>query len=357
VLHAVYNRQQSRVKTVTIAIPSLHRPDLTAGCIEFIQRQTLPANEWEIIVIENQAQAGAVLPDPLPPNTQRIELPDNEGTTGSINRAVAATQSRYVLLLNNDIELEPDYLEKLVRVLDADPQLGFATGKLLRATQRTHLDGAGDAMLMAGAAYRLGNLDPDHGQFDRAMSMISGCGAAVLHRRDVFTASGELDTDFFAYLDDLDLGLRAQLLGFGGLYLPDAVAYHIGSATLGNELHPRVIEYLTRNQIYLLLKDYPREVFLHLLPRILIYQGMWLLFALRNRAPGAYLRGLSSALRGMGSMRAKHRELMAKRQINDAIFLTRLQDSERQVYDWHHSRPPQSRSALLSAYFRLFGRP
>ena len=140
-------------------------------------------------------------------------------------------------------------------------------------------------------------------------------------------------------------------------YLPDAVAYHIGSATLGNELHPRVIEYLTRNQIYLLLKDYPRGVFLHLLPRIVVYQCLWLMFALRNRAPGAYLRGWGGALRGAGSMRAKHRELMSKRQTNDAIFLTRLQDSERQVYDWHHSRPPQSRSALLTAYFRLFGRP
>ncbi len=110
----MYNRQQSRVKTVTIAIPSLHRPDLTSRCLEFIQKQTLPPDCWEIVVIENSAQPGKMLPDPLPPNTRRIELPENEGTTGSINRAVAATESRYVLLLNNDVELDPDYLQKLV---------------------------------------------------------------------------------------------------------------------------------------------------------------------------------------------------------------------------------------------------
>ncbi len=69
----------------------------------------------EIVVIENGAQPGKMLPDPLPPNTRhRIELPENEGTTGSINRAVAATESRYVLLLNNDVELDPGYLQKLV---------------------------------------------------------------------------------------------------------------------------------------------------------------------------------------------------------------------------------------------------
>jgi len=352
----VYNRQQGRVKTVAIAIPSLHRPDLTARCIDFIQAQTLPPDGWEIVVIENEAPAGKVLPDPLPRNTRRIELPANEGTTGSINRAVSATESRYVLLLNNDIELAPDYIAKLVAALDADSKLGFATGKLLRATQRTHLDGAGDAMLMAGGAYRLGNHDPDVGQFDRAMPVLAGCGAAVLYRREAFAASGGLDADFFAYLDDLDLALRVQLLGYSGVYRPDAVAYHIGSATLGDTLHPRVIEYITRNQIYLLTKDYPRQVFVRLLPRIVMYQCLWLAFALRNGTSGVYFRGLMAGLRGRRVMRQKHRELIARQRISDDQFLERLRDSERQIYEWQHARPPQERSALLKIYFRLFGR-
>lgn len=343
------------MKTVAIAIPSLHRPDLTARCIEFIQKQTLPPDAWEIVVIENEAQTGQILPDPLPPNTRRIELPKNEGTTGSINRAIAATESRYVLLLNNDIELGPEYLEKLAAALDDDAGLGFVTGKLLRATQRTHLDGAGDAMLMAGAAYRLGNLDRDEGQFDQAMPILAGCGAAVLYRREAFVKAGGLDADFFAYLDDLDLALRAQLLGYGGWYLPDAIAYHIGSATLGDTLHPRVIECLTRNQIYLLVKDYPRMVFTRLLPRILVYQALWAMYAMRNHGLGAYLRGFWTALGTIGSMRGKYHELMAERRITDDEFLRRLRASEAQVYDWQQARPAQERSALLKAYFRLFG--
>lgn len=342
------------MKTVTIAIPSLHRPDLTARCIDFIQKQTLPPDSWDIVVIENEAQAGQMLPDPLPPNTCRIELPDNEGTTGSINRAVAATKSRYVLLLNNDVELTPDYIEKLVAALDHDEKLGFASGKLLRATQRAHLDGAGDAMLMAGAAYRLGNFDRDDGRYDRTMPVLSGCGAAVLYRREAFVQSGGLDLDFFAYLDDLDLALRAQLLGYGGLYLPEAVAYHIGSATLGDTLHPRVIEYVTRNQVYLLVKDYPRAVFRSLRPRIFAYQFLWALFALRNGSFGAYLRGLRIGLRGRDGMRLKHAELMGRRRIGDEEFVQKLRDSERQIYEWQQSRQPQDRSGLLKIYFRLF---
>ncbi len=372
------------MKTVAIAIPSLHRPDLTARCIESIQQQTVSTDEWEIIVIENEAAAGQILPDPLPPNTRRIDLPTNEGTTGSINRAVAATDSRYILLLNNDVELAPDYIATLVAALDASPKLGFATGKLLRAAQRTHLDGAGDAMLMAGAVYRLGHLDPDRGQFDQPMPILTACGAAVLYRRVAFVASGGLDADFFAYLDDLDLALRAQLLGYGGIYLPSAVAYHVGSATLSPQqvqeeslsgappasqqaprrfagtaahraLHPRVVEYITRNQIYLLIKNYPRSVFLGLLPRIVVYQCLWALFVMRNGALRAYLRGLRSAFRNRRAMRKKGRELMARRRIGVNEFFRMLRHSEQQVYEWHQSRPPQERSALLNFYFRLFG--
>jgi GT2 family glycosyltransferase len=344
------------VKTVTIAIPSLHRPDLTARCLEFIQQQTLPADEWEVVVIENEAQPDSILPDPLPLNTRRIELTGNEGTTGSINRAIAATQSRYVLLLNNDVELQPDCVEKLVRALEADAKLGFVTGKLLRATQRTHLDGAGDAMLMAGAAYRLGHFDRDDGRYDRPATVLSGCGAAVLYRRELFDLGGTLDESFFAYLEDVDIALRAQLVGYTGLYLPDAVAYHVGSATLGDMLHPRIVEYLTRNQMYLLAKDYPRSLFWRLLPRIAVYQGLWLIYATRKGLFGAWLRGWWAGLRGWRRMRCKQRELMTRRRINDNEFLARLQESERQIYDWQQSQSLQERSSLLKFYFRLFGR-
>jgi GT2 family glycosyltransferase len=163
-----------------------------------------------------------------------------------------------------------------------------------------------------------------------------------------------LDLDFVAYLDDLDLALRAQLLGYGGLYLPEAVAYHVGSATLGDTLHPRVIEYVTRNQIYLLVKDYPRAVFRRLRSRIFAYQFLWALFAWGNGGFGAYLRGLRCGLRGRDGMRLKHAELMARRRIGDEEFVQKLRDSERQIYEWQQSRGPEQRSRLLKIYFRLF---
>jgi GT2 family glycosyltransferase len=342
------------VKTVAIVIPSLHRPDLTARCIETLQRQTLPAELWKIVVVENEARPDSILPDPLPPNTMRIELPTNEGTTNSINWGMAAVPSRYVLLLNNDVELESNYLEKLVSTMDADETLGFATGKLLRATERTRLDGAGDAMLLGGASYRLGHLGSNEAQFDQPMPLLSACGAAVLYRSKTFLLCGALDADFFAYLDDLDLALRVHLIGYRGVYLPSAVAYHVGSATLGQAMHPRVVEYITRNQLFVLMKDYPATIFRRLLLRIVTYQALWFAFAMKGGHIGPYFRGLQGAVRGRTSMRQKHRELMAKRRIDDEQLLELMRMSERQVFDWQQSRTPSERSSLLGLYFWLF---
>ncbi len=212
-------------------------------------------------------------------------------------------------------------------------------------------------MLIGGGAYRLGHLDADTGQFDTRRNVLSGCGAAVLYRRDAFQDCGWLDEDFFAYSDDLDLALRAQTLGYGGCYVPDAVAYHIGSATLGATLHPRIVELLTRNQLFILMKDYPRAVWLRALPRIIVYQLLWLLYATKSGNLGAYLRGAAGAAHGRGAMRRKHAELSAKRRISDEQFLELLRESERQVFDWQQSRPEGERSWLLKLYFGCFGRP
>ena len=163
--------------------------------------------------------------------------------------------------------------------------------------------------------------------------------------------------EFFAYLDDLDLALRVQLIGYNGIYTPHAVGYHIGSATLGEPLHPRVVELLTRNQLWLLSKDYPQPVLRGLLPRVLAYQTFWMLFAIRNAGIAAYFRGVRAGLSGRSDMRQKRRELMARRRISDADFIEHLRASEQQIWEWQQSRPQEGRSQLLKIYFRLFGKP
>lgn len=341
-------------KLVSILIPSWRRPDLLQSCLSSLARQTLAAEEYEIIVIENQAQPEPSAGIPAPPRVRVISLAENLGTTGSINRGLRQSSSEFVLLLNNDVELEPGFVQALMSVLLKNTQCGFATGKLLNARRRNILDGAGDAVLRGGGAYRLGHDDDDSGQFEQATAVIAGCGAATLYRRSVLEQIQGLDEDFFAYLDDVDLGLRAHLAGFTGIYTPEAVAYHLGSATLGDVFHPRIAALLTRNQLLLLFKDYPLGVFCRLLGHIVVFQLLWLGLVVRRRRFLSYLRGLGGALWRLPKMLAKRRRLMRSRRISSSQFLALLRASERQIFQWQASRSADTRSSLLSAYFRLF---
>lgn len=343
------------MRLISAIIPSLHRPDLTAKCIESLQTQTLGPDQWEAIVVENEAQLDSILPDPLPSNVKRILLKSNLGTTGSINRGVASSSSEYVLLLNNDVVLAPDFLEHLVSAM-RDLQCGFATGKLRQGHDTTLLDGSGDALLLGGGAYRLGHGDPDLGQFERKEVVLCGCGAATLFRRSAFNDAQGLDEDFFAYLDDMDLALRVRMTGLYGVYVPEAVAYHLGSATLGYRTHPRIIYLLTRNQFLLVLKNYPIAALLQLLPQILIFQLLWLGLAVRRGWVLPYLQGVLSALRCLPRTMRKRTRLREIRRITDSEFIAAIRTSEKQVSEWQRSlRPPISSSRMLRIYFWLFG--
>ncbi len=342
------------MKLISVLIPSWRRPDLLQSCLASLAQQTLAADNYDIFIIENEARPEPLSGLQLLPNARIIPLAENLGTTGSINHGLRQSSSEYVLLLNNDVELAPHFLEVLVSVLQKEPQGGFATGKLLNARRRNILDGAGDALLCGGGAYRLGHDDEDRGQFEQATAVIAGCGAATLYRRSVLEQIQGLDEDFFAYLDDVDLGLRAHLAGYTGICAPEAVAYHLGSATLGDVFHPRIAELLTRNQLLLLLKNYPLGVACRLLAHIALFQLLWLALVIRRGRFSSYLRGLAGAARRIPKMLAKRRQIMRSRRISSAKFLALLRASERQIFQWQASRSADARSSLLSAYFRLF---
>lgn len=345
--------------SITVIVPALQRPDLTERCLGSLSFQ---APALRIILVENEAEPSSVFPIETLPATfpfpvHQILLEQNLGTTDSINRALAETASEFVLLLNNDVELDPAFTNVLSQKLQGDSQLGFATGKLLNARERNRLDGAGDAILLGGGAYRLGHQDPDTGQFEHPADVFVGCGAATLYRRSALEDVGGLDGDFFAYLDDVDLAFRLQLRGWQGAYEPAAIAYHIGSATLGDPMHPRIAQWMTRNQLLLLLKNYPAGVALRLLPRICVYQLLWFLMAVRGGKTISYLRGLLEALNLLPRMFNKRKHIQSQRKLTNRELMQALRNSEAQIYVWDAGRDAKSRSLLLRIYFGLFGKP
>jgi GT2 family glycosyltransferase len=255
---------------------------------------------------------------------QVVRNPENLGVARSFNRAVElAAGSDHLALLNNDLELEPGYLRRLVEVLDAHPEAASVAGKMRSTRDPSRLDGAGDAFLWSSAATRRGYGEVDDGQYDAPAEVFSACGGAAVYRMAAFEDVGLFDGDFFAYLEDIDWGFRAQLRGWTARYEPSAVVHHVGGATTNrNAAFFGMLQ--RRNQLLLVLKDYPaRALALHA-PKIALHHAGWLVASVRDGVLGSHLRALGQVVQMLPSTLRKRRAIQRGRRVSvqrlDAIM-------------------------------------
>lgn len=307
---------------LTAVVLTYDRRDLLDVILPSLERQTL--RDLRVLVVDNGSSDGsAAYVRERWPAFDVLEMPHNVGVAAALNRGIAATDSRYVALLNNDLELEPDYLELLVQTLDAHPEAASATGKMLSFRDRTRLDGAGDRFSWSSTATRRGFGETDVGQYDRAEEVFSACAGAAVFRRRSFDVVGTFDEDFFAYLEDVDWGLRAQLAGLSSRYEPAAVCFHMGSETTSGD-KPRYGALMRRNHVWLIVKNYPaRALALHA-TKLMINQGGWVVVAAREGKLREEAGALGAALRGLPRMLRKRRAVQATRRVSlrrlDAAF-------------------------------------
>ena len=272
--------------------------------------------DFEVVVVDNGSRDDTVqwLAQTWP-QVQVISLPENVGVTAALNVCAHAGDGELLALFNNDIELDPECLGELVGALEAHPQAGWASGKLRDFTQRELLDGTGDVFTWAATAGRRGHGELDRGQYDVPGEVFGACGGAALYRRSVLELVGDFDEDFFAFYEDVDWNLRAQLAGFSCRYVPSALAYHMGSATIGRGLSDFTRYHLWRNRLWIIVKDLPLGAIVRHSPQLLLGQLENLAMALRARKLDVWLRVWRDALLGLPRMLRKRRRVQASRQI------------------------------------------
>ena len=256
------------------------------------------------------------------PQVRWIGSGTNRGITATMARAVASAETELVAVLNNDLELDPRWLEELVRELRARPGAAAVEGKTLEFDRRTHLDGAGDMLRRNGYPDRRGQGALDDGRFDAVEEIFAASGTASLFRRAAFEDIGPYDTDLVAYYEDVDWGFRARLRGWTAWYVPTAVAYHKGSASVGRAPGP-FTTLIIRNLLLVLIKDMPWPLAVRWGPRIAWFQLMWLP---RNIAAGIgshHLRALVGVARALPRYLRKRRQVQ-RRRIASAAELARV---------------------------------
>jgi GT2 family glycosyltransferase len=319
---------------VSIIVPVWNGRAMVERLLVCLRAQTHPIAE--ILVVDNGSEDGA--PEAAERQGARvIRMGSNTGFSRAVNRGIKECATEWLAIVNSDVEPAPDWLERLMDA--ARPQgVWFAAGKLLSLTQRDLIDGTYDALCRGACAWRVGHGRTDGAAFSSARDIWFAPGTASLFRAELFRRVGLLDEGFETYLEDVELGLRCASLNYAGRFAPDAVAYHAGSAALG-KWHPDTVRRISRNQVLLVAKFYPRGLLLRLLWPILVAQMLWGAVALRHGTFGAFWHG---KVDGLTRFRATRRSGLVSGIKSDGL-LRILQESEREIrriqrltgFDWY----------------------
>jgi hypothetical protein len=325
--------------TASVIIPNWNGRELLPICLDSLRQQSMSA---EVIVVDDGSTDGSAgLVQQRYPEVRLIELGENRGFAAAVNAGIRASRAEYVALLNNDAEAAPEWLAELIGALDTHADAGFAASKMLDYADRTRIDGAGDAFTWAGNAYRIGHGERDCGQYDAPAWIFGACAGAAIYRRQMLDAIGLFDEAFFAYYEDADLSFRAQLAGYRCRYVPEAVVYHVGSATSGRG-SDRTLYLQTRNRISMVLKNYPARFLAEKLPLVLRFQ----LDLLRRAQASGRLPTVARALRAAAAdapraLRAR-RETQRLRTVSDRTLAAIIDAPPR----WWHTPARRALAAV-----------
>jgi N-acetylglucosaminyl-diphospho-decaprenol L-rhamnosyltransferase len=218
-------------RAIDVAIVAYRNWKLTRSCLEHLRRQTIA---HRVIVCDNGCDEGTArrVAEQYPEVTL-VRMGRNIAYPVACNAAVAAGESEIVVMMNNDIDAHPDFLERLTAPFASRPGLGSVAALLLRPGEQ-QIDSAGLAADRTLSAFpRLKGRAPEEAQ-GRAPVLTGPDGAAAAFRRVAWEEVGGMDEAIFGYMDDFDLGLRLRAAGWQTLLAPDAVAVHLGSATYGH---------------------------------------------------------------------------------------------------------------------------
>lgn len=298
---------------IAAVIPVHNRAVLLDRLLQTLRTQTVPFDE--ILLVDNAST------ETLPAEGCRvISMGANAGFARAVNRGWRAVDAEWIAILNSDVELAPDWAECL---LAGAGDFGFATGLIRNARDRKTVDGTYDLLSRGACAWRAGHGETHHTGHSGPIAIAPG--TACLFRRQVLRQMDGYDESFGSYLEDVDLGLRCLRAGIRGAFIPNALAWHHGSATLGR-WNPEVVRLISRNQLKLVARHYDPALFRACLWPILTGQLLWGLVALRHGAPLAWLRGKIEALREFRPAGAPCPELQAFLEASEREIRRRSQD-------------------------------
>lgn len=277
---------------VSVVIPNFNGLAYLEGVLSSLERQSM--KNFEVILVDNGSTDGSCAFVASQYSwVHIIELSDNFGFSRAVNEGIRAARAPYVLLLNNDTEVEPDFLKEMVEGIQRHKKAFSCQAKMIQFHDRDKMDDGGNYYCALGWAFA-GGKGKAAEHYDKEKKIFSSCAGAAIYRKKIFEKIGYFDDEHFAYLEDLDVGYRARIYGYENWYIPGAVVYHVGSGTSGSRYNQFKIRYSSRNNIYMIYKNMPLLQIILNLPFLLVGFGMKILFFCLKGYGREYLAGIKN---------------------------------------------------------------
>ncbi len=300
---------------VSVIILTWNGKQFLTDCLDSLAGQTF--REFEVILVDNGSIDGsATYVREQFPWVRQVELRENSGFAKGNNLGFAVATGEFIVTLNNDSKVVPEFLAELVKAVQAAPNIGMVAAKMLNFFQIDRIDSVGVMPTTAGIGINVGIGETDNGQYDEPAAVFGPCAGAALYRRSMLEDTGFFDPDFFAYYEDLDLAWRGRLTGWQAVTAPKALVYHVHSAT-GGRMSPFTVYHVQRNKWYVLLKNWPAAILLRHLLLILSCDAAALFLALLRGQFVPALRARYHVLRDFPVLVRKRHEVANLRQLND----------------------------------------
>ncbi|MDD4454566.1 MAG: glycosyltransferase family 2 protein [Candidatus Methanomethylophilaceae archaeon] len=244
---------------VSIIIVNWNGQRFLEECFVSLNNLIYPRDKYEVILVDNASKDDSIdFTRNKFPEVKVIENDVNEGFCKPNNDGARIAKGEYVVFLNNDTVVTQNWLKELVIGALSDPEIACCASKILYYDDKKRINAAGGKFTIIGGGFYRGYGEYDSDTYDSPSFTGFGCGAGVLAKKSFFETIGGFDEDYFASIEEVELGLKAWLLGYKVLYVPGAVMFHKESGTFGSKgsYSPTKVFLLTRNRLINLLKNY-----------------------------------------------------------------------------------------------------
>jgi GT2 family glycosyltransferase len=275
---------------VTVIIPNYNQAMHLENCLNSLLASIKIS--FDILVVDNgSTDQSAELVLSKYPTVQLMRLPNNTGFAHAVNEGIRAAKTPYVILLNNDTIVAPDFVYAMTRAIKRKPCIFSVAAKMIQKNQPNLLDGTGDYYCALGYAFSRGKDEPTT-RYNKPTPIFSACGGAAIYNRQLLQEIGLFEETFFAYLEDVDIGYRARIHGYENIYEPRAKVWHIGSAHSGSRYNQFKTPLVAANSIRLILRNMPPPQLLLNLPFLLAGFAVKTVFYHKHGMATLYLKGL-----------------------------------------------------------------